>query len=301
MTFRYAPPRDSDLEPPDPRFEALFSLGYTAARRAFRRVGGTPEYPRYPRFQYKYRAPIISTSDIDHLRELIVDGRFWLSSPRTFNDPFDMTALLSMDGSVTELRQRFKRMVKQFSKNGWVKQREELDRFMARPRPEWQARMQETFDKHLGNFGVFSFAGDPRSILMWSHYARHHTGFCLQFEVARDTRAMSEAVPVKYVEDYPVYKWAGEVEQIRGAMVHKHKQWAYEKEWRIPWPEGASTYLIFNPAALSGVIFGVHATDETVSQVKALLAERPSTLPRVRLYRTVMHRSRFALRVRSLD
>jgi hypothetical protein len=230
-----------------------------------------------------------------------VHGRFWLSSPRDFNDPFDMTALLSMEGTADERRARFTKMVAQFSKNDRKGRREEVRRLMARPLDEWQRAMQSTMDKHLANFGVFSFAGDPRSILMWSHYARDHTGFCLQFEVARDVRALCEAVPVDYVDDYPVYRWSGDEEQIRGALIHKFKQWEYEKEWRIPWAEGAHTYLRFNPAVLSGVIFGMRATDDTISQVRAVLAERAPGLPPVRLYRAEKHGSQYAVRIRCLD
>ena len=279
--IRYAPLRPNDLAPRDPRFETLFSLPYRQARRALARVPGNAEHPRYPRFQYKYRAPLSKPEHADHLRDLAVVGRFWLSSPRDFNDPFDMTARLSMESTASERRARFIKMVGQFSKSDRKGRREEVRRFMARPLGEWQRAMQSTMDKHLDSFGVFSFAGDPRSILMWSHYARDHTGFCLQFEVARDARALTEAVPVKYVEDYPVYRWAGDEEQIRSALIHKFKQWEYEKEWRIPWAEGAHTYVRFNPAALSDVIFGMRASDPMISQVRAVLGERPAGLPPV--------------------
>jgi hypothetical protein len=299
-TIRYAPARPSDLAPRDPRLEWLFALPYLEARRVLARSTVDDKHPRYPRFHYKYRAPLSQPEHVDHLRDLAVVGHFWLSSPRDFNDPFDMTAALSMEGTESERRAYFKKIVDQFSKNDRQGRREEVRRFMARPLAEWQRAMQSTMDKHLDTFGVFSFAGDPRSILMWSHYAKDHTGFCLQYDIARDARALTEAVPVEYEKDYPFYRWAGGEEQIQAALIRKFKQWEYEKEWRIPWAEGAHTYVRFNPAALSGVIFGMRASEATIAQVRAVLAERPTELPTPQLYRAQKHGSRYAIVIRKL-
>jgi len=258
-----------------------------------------PQWPRYPRFQYKYRAPPSEPKHLDHLRDLAVDSRLWLSSPRDFNDPFDMSAYLSMEGTEEERRARFKNMIDQFSKNDRKGRREELRRFMARPLSEWRRVMQSTMDKHLANFGVYSFAGDPRSILMWSHYAKDHTGFCLQFEIARDVNALTEAIPVEYVKEYPVYRWAGDEEQIRAALIHKFENWEYEKEWRIPWAEGADTYLPFDPTSLPAVIFEMRAIEGTIAKVREVLAEREARkLPPVRLYRAEKHPARYKVVIR---
>jgi hypothetical protein len=253
--IRYARIRPSDLGPQDPRFDRLFRADYRTARRILWTVVPSKDGRRYPtRFQYKYRVwpKNLDPQQIDRLRDLMVRGLFYLSAPESFDDPFDMKAILSMAGTTGKLRERFRKMVRQFSKKGWVAQQAEVDRFMARGRDVWQRRMQSIMDKHLNEFGVFSFAGTPKSILMWSHYAENHTGICLQFEVARDAKTLSNAVPLSYVEDFPVYRWVGDEEQIRRALIHKFSDWDYEKGWRIIWEEGAGTYLQFNPASLSG-------------------------------------------------
>ena len=101
--------------------------------------------------------------------------------------------------------------------------------------------------------GVFSFAGDPRSVLMWSHYGDHHTGICVQFEVARDVETMMQAVRMEYVTEYPVVNYAEEIQaQIKRPLMHKFKTWDYEREWRIIWPDGAHTYLSIKETRVMG-------------------------------------------------
>jgi hypothetical protein len=257
---------------------------------------------KYPHFQYKY---VALASDAmgryaKQLRDILVENRLWLSSPRDFNDPFDMTARVIIEGETPALRQRFKQLIAEKSGKPWKERREILNQFMARPRNEWQEAIERSHSQNHEQTGVFSFAGDPRSVLMWSHYGDHHTGICLQFEVARDTKTMLDAVPVRYVKDYPVFNWANDSgEQLGASLTHKFEAWAYEGEWRIVWPGGAHTYLQFNPAALVGLIFGCRAGDSAVSIVKTILGERKARgLPGVKIYRAEKHRGQYALVIR---
>lgn len=295
---KFAPPRPSELHS-DPIVRHVNSLDYWNCRLFLaKRVG--PE--KYPHFQYKFKALAADAIErrAKQLRDIIVESRLWLSSPRDFNDPFDMTARVIIEGETKELRQRFKQLITDKSGKSWKERRALLDQFMARPRYEWQEALKRSHSQHHEQTGVFAFAGDPRSILMWSHYGDQHAGICLQFEVARDPKTMLDAVPVHYVKDYPVFNWAKESgEQIRESLTHKFEAWAYEGEWRIVWPGGARSYLPFNPAALVGLIFGYRTGDAAVRIVKTMLDERKARgLPDVRIYRAEMHGSQYALVIR---
>ena len=63
------------------------------------------------------------------------------------------------------------------------------------------------FEKQRSSMGVFSFAGTPRDILMWSHYAQDHTGVCLRFSAAAHLRVFVGAVGVTYSQSYPKLNW----------------------------------------------------------------------------------------------
>lgn len=276
MAVKFAPARPVFLNF-DPWQKRIIEADYFSRRRFLaKRVR-----PSYPRFHYKFKAvPVDENADLSHLRDLIVEGRFWLSSPRDFNDPFDMTARVILQGTTDELRERFKQLVdREGTKQGlnWKERRKRLNAFMARSRTDWLRSIKMIHERHTAAMGIFSFAGDPRSILMWSHYASNHTGVCLQFEIARDPRALLEAVPVKYTDNCPLFNWAKDTgDAIKATMLNKLVAWSYEKEWRIPWPDGARSYLQFDPNALIGIIFGCRAGDATVRVIDTLLVERAS-------------------------
>jgi hypothetical protein len=86
------------------------------------------------------------------------------------------------------------------------------------------------------NIGVICFSEDPFSILMWSHYAHYHTGYCIAFEFQSDSRMYKSTCPVIYRLNREKYsdqikqkddKWALK------AMLCKSSDWSYEREWRF--------------------------------------------------------------------
>ena len=93
---------------------------------------------RYPRFRYKYKAIGSGTPEerekrADQLRDILVEGLLWLSSPRDFNDPFDTTAQVIFEPASTEQkRQRIKRIIDQQSAKPWKKRKAMVDQEMAR-------------------------------------------------------------------------------------------------------------------------------------------------------------------------
>src|SRR5712691_7077049 len=106
---KFAPPRPS-FSTFDPIVRHISSLDYWNCRLFLaKRIG--PE--KYPHFQYKYKA--LSSGAMERrtkqLRDILVESRLWLSSPRDFNDPFDMTARVIFEAKPQELRQRFKRLI----------------------------------------------------------------------------------------------------------------------------------------------------------------------------------------------
>lgn len=135
---------------------------------------------------------------------------------------------------------------------------------------------------------------------MWSHYGDHHTGICVQFEVARDVETLMQAVRMDYVDEYPVINYAEDLhDQMKKPLLHKFADWKYEGEWRIVWPDGAGTYLPIKPEAVVGIIFGCRTSDDTITVVRGLLDERTKKgLPPVITYRAEKHESRYALVLR---
>ena len=107
-----------------------------------------------------------------------------------------------------ERRARFEKLIRDHEPNlTWKKRQVEVSNWMRKPLEEVRSRFQNAFEKQRSSMGVFSFAGTPRDILMWSHYAQDHTGVCLRFSAAAHLRVFVGAVGVTYSQSYPKLNW----------------------------------------------------------------------------------------------
>lgn len=254
-----------------------------------------------PKFLYKFRSlDAQSPESIDRIRQVIVDSLLRLSSPATFNDPFDMSARVVIEGTVSEKISRYVQLVQNHAAADVSS--EERARIVASlvrmPQQELAARMQEIVETRINATGVYSLAGNARNMLMWSHYGQEHQGVCLQFEMCADPATILAAADVDYDDTYPVFNWAKDpVEQVSSVVLRKHSSWKYEEERRIIVPDGAGTFLPFNGAALTGVILGCKAPSASEQVVDRLFAERGAIgLPAPALYRAIKVPAAYGLR-----
>ncbi|MBV6506432.1 MAG: hypothetical protein ILNGONEN_02009 [Syntrophorhabdaceae bacterium] len=107
--------------------------------------------------------------------------------------------------------------------------------------------------------GIICLTTDPKSILMWSHYADNHRGYCLQFNTKS---VFARAQKISYLPHPPevdVYTTTSE-KWYKGYLLMKFKTWKYESEYRLVVKHTSKTdkdvFYIFNEKDLSGVIWG---------------------------------------------
>jgi hypothetical protein len=175
---------------------------------------------------------------------------------------------------------------------------------MARSATENAAQAHISHQATVNQLGVCSFGGDPRNILMWSHYAFYHRGVCLAFEIARDPKRFCHARSVEYSSEYPVVNWFTEFKQNSAlkTVMRKYIGWTYEDERRIVFVEKANQPLEFRPEALRFIIMGCSIKNEVVIELRALLIERARAgLPKIYLYRCIKHESAYELRIFKAD
>jgi len=119
---------------------------------------------------------------------------------------------------------------------------------------------------------VFCLAKRSDSVLMWSRYAEHHTGFALRF-VTKDP-LIAEATPVEYATSRRMADpRARGAPDKRKALLLKSRDWKYEEEYRIVRPAASDPMLPFNPAALTSVIFGIAMPEADKARVRGWCAE----------------------------
>src|SRR5574344_248113 len=162
-------------------------------------------------------------------------NKIWLSNPNTFNDPYDSKPLFN--------KEYFLKMLgKQYLKYG-----EKLVK-----------SLKEMAESNCDYFRIGCFTeNDYSNILMWSHYANSHQGFCLRYDYASVNENIKECFyhdikPVLYSEKIfdlseHFITMLKSAESNKNAekkiyfnnlifyaiVLYKSVYWEYEKEWRM--------------------------------------------------------------------
>ena len=76
--------------------------------------------------------------------------------------------------------------------------------FLAKePKLDWEQTRRGMIKRFSERIGLYCLSQVNNSILMWSHYAQDHQGYCLQFEATDFTPAFGAEQQVRYAEDLP--------------------------------------------------------------------------------------------------
>ena len=174
-----------------------------------------------PDILYQYRPP--TARALGNLCKQVL----YFSAPESFNDPYEWRipprilkgATSGEIASVTE--NRGKKISAPLS-------RHDINR-----------RFKRTFERWRRDGGVACLSESRCEMLMWSHYAGRHKGFCLAFDSGLHLYDENRLVPVCYSAEPPKCD-ASEIEQSQNSddsfmslMCTKPKYWEYEKEWRF--------------------------------------------------------------------
>jgi hypothetical protein len=250
----------------------------------------------YPHFLYKY------SSNIEHIKCLLLDSDFYLSSCISFNDPFDTTAQIILDDDVLNLRKRFDEILKNKSPTlNYKKRQQEVTNMVIKYKADPESVLR-IFNKNTQNNGVFCLTEDPRNILMWSHYANKHEGVVLQFDISKDPESLLYALKMHYSKEYPIFNLKHSFDTyFESIILRKAIDWEYEKEWRILRVGGANTYQQFKPQALVGLIFGCRVKEDFKRKIMSILEERKNiNHPDIKIYTSIMHKSEYAVQIKKL-
>ena len=184
-------------------------------------------------------------------------GRLYLSSPNKFNDPWDCNVDFSIDdfkssfenmGFLKEIESKLGLDINSLSEDFKTKIIEECLRAEKNVNDEKVLIEQDLSKKHTDyikdTVKVACFSEVNNSILMWSHYADCHKGFCLEYDIEElkmYNDIFSFIYPIKY-SNVPAEICASfEPEKADNLTIYatmcKSSHWEYEREWRLVLPE----------------------------------------------------------------
>ena len=218
-----------------------------------------------PLFLYKYQ------SFTQYSLQSLAENTVWMSSPASFNDPFDCAINLDPKRLHESVAHALEIIMKNTVVDDALKVSSELDEAA-------YAELRESLRAHMQKIGVLCLSETPEEILMWSHYAEYHKGFCIEFMIDDTCLLGRLAQPVKYTEIYPslsLKNLPADAEEsfIDVCVYTKAKQWSYEREWRALAPAGSKLYRA--PAPISAIIFGARMPDANKTEIHQILHLNP--------------------------
>lgn len=250
-------------------------------------------------FLYKYReleSYDVSSNSLflnNNTRNLLEKGEIWFSKPSAFNDPFDCH--LSFDDDFNEqdaynfLLQKglptkeIKKVLKIYKNN-----------------PEELEKLKNISTTEL--FRIFCLSKVRDNILMWSHYAKNHTGICIGLKIHHyqnticiqsnlgqiknylDSDGLLPGLYVNYTDNYPVplNLFNRTSEDIQPFFLNKSKLWEYEQELRFLLLENNYIYkdkpIKIPQSEIGEIIFGVNSNKKMEKEVLTII-ENNEKLP----------------------
>jgi hypothetical protein len=224
-------------------------------------------------------------------REQLVftEGVLYFPSRTQFNDPFDCIAPDFSRIQAGKLEAFIRKRVAEEWPNATDAERKQKVRDMSQSPAEMERRSQEVADY----LGVLSLTSKPDSVLMWSHYANSHKGFCLEFDTSAEPFA--SARKVQYRETRHSFDVDARPEETAtNFLLAKHKDWEYEDEWRLIAEKGREKYQ-YPPYVLTGVIFGSAISYADKLKVKEWIGKGRS---HPRCYLASLAQTEFALNIK---
>ncbi|MEC2714674.1 DUF2971 domain-containing protein [Bacillus cereus] len=224
------------------------------------------KYQNLPSSLFKYRG--VSKYSIENLK----NDEVWFNQAANFNDPYECALMLgsyseqvAMVGAYENIKNlggnlpripevmELEKASFEFCKL-WFGESDMMEIDFKKEyrlhKGEYQENINQRVNKMIKelqqkmNIACFSEVND--SILMWSHYANNHEGFCIEYDFkkeGREEKIVDELQPVIYQDEVfnigEYFKQTliepGKFNKLveKYAAIIKSVEWKYEKEWRI--------------------------------------------------------------------
>lgn len=243
-------------------------------------------------YLYKYRTlNRLST-------QLLTNRELYFAKADELNDPYEISLPVTFEGTDDQIRTK---LVSQ-----QIPPTEENVREARNPESNVRKRLEKHSEESLrearDKFGICSFSEVNDNMLLWSHYADCHRGFCLEFdangssfrkqgtnELAREKVKYSRKIPSNsYFVNTPE-------QSARATFLNKYFGWNHEREWRAFDDPGVHA---FDPQCLKGVILGYRMPEHERKVIRCLLNNWESP---IKLYEAkIRMKGEFGLIVESL-
>lgn len=265
----------------------------------------------HPEIIYKYRS---WSNDID--KNILLKNQLFFASPKYFNDPFDCR--IPLDFFLLDSAEKIDTYIDKiisvnFDKllqrgvdinKGKEKYRDKLLNSPDIFQEEFNKLYFTSVDNH---FGIFSASVNWDNLLMWSHYANQHKGFCIGINQNK-IKVLCKDIQQSYVY-YPKDDSFPSINPIESESpfsvitqtTTKSNNWDYEEEYRLIMlfyskiPSDEDRCLIIPNDFISEIIIGLNSSSETKTEIVSI-AKRKN----IKVYEAYQEPFKFKINKREL-
>lgn len=248
---------------------------------------------------YKFRS--LSKLSIEGL----INNEVYFSSFEEFNDPFEFSNPMT---DLSEYNKKARFEIQKLNEQGKFSKEDYfyLINMFREPNIKLKnerIKLLDKIEKGLPDFGVFCLSEVCDNILMWSHYAEEHKGFCIEFEsLPNYFKEECLELKVNYINEYqdlsnPRFimdfifemfskskklnnkKWKSKYKKLsevvrenedtelgKSILRNKYADWSYEKEVRLV--NNSVGVHAYDPISIKKIVFGLRISDSDKNTIK---------------------------------
>jgi hypothetical protein len=228
----------------------------------------------------------------EHLTNTLERGIVKFANPNSFNDPWDCKPTFCVPEDAADREDLVQWMAAASAKHDstldTAARARRVEEFISNPQllkskmAEAAAEMWRQIDKR---YRVYCLTTKPDCPLMWAHYADHHRGVCLEFDMRKPD--LCAAIQVQYREMYPSFH-LNDGKDL-SPLYTKSFHWQYEEEYRLIAQEESSAFpvdtmitsnqLYHLPAgSLTSIIIGARASEQDRRTIREIVSRSNSGL-----------------------
>lgn len=240
----------------------------------------------FPDYLYKYR-----DADNDLHIDALQKKYIFMASPVDFNDPFDCKIPLDFESIAENSNLQFQ-FASKLATTAMIANEKKLDFFekiiqsgTLKDKDILNRLEQEQVKKLVQDMGVLSLTKESSNLLLWSHYANSHKGFCIGYDTKRLLHDLEYPTlgPVNYCNIYPIVSAADENEKITYTQLfYKSIDWYYENEYRYVKPYWSNKKCSISANTINEIYLGCMISEK--NQIRILNIAK-SNYPEAKIYK----------------
>jgi len=254
---------------------------------------------------FKYYSPKYGSNDN---LSFYTQGELYFQQPIKFNDPWDCKSPpITISRQLNALRQLWVNLGDNnghiFTDNEWNKlnklSRSEIKKYFS-------TLYQSAFDNQRARIGVFSLSFIPDSELMWSHYAKSHTGYMLHFQINLEEYMNTAGIETTGIPIPVVYKntrqtwnmvnyYKDREKHMYDLVRYKSKAWEYECELRLL-NTSKHGFLKTPNNWLKSIVTGINTEDKFKNKLKSIGNEL-----NIDVYTSIMSKDKYEILIPGLE